>query len=81
MYPRHAFVITHSSDDQKIVVVMCALGQVGVASSARQGRFSVGDSFGNEAKFLNYFQPTSNLLTHALTRTRSSDEQKDVLLV
>lgn len=77
MYPRYAFVKTHSSYDQKIVVVMCALG-VGQLRKTRE--VSVGDRFGNEAKHLNYFQQTS-ILNHALTRTHSSDEQRDVHLV
>ena len=79
MYPSYAFVKTHSSDDQKIVVVMCALG-VGRLRKTREV-FRGRTLLGNEAKCLNYFQQTSNRLNHALARTRSSDEQKDVLLV
>jgi hypothetical protein len=42
MYPRYAFVKTHSSYDQKIVVVMCALG-VGQLRKTRE--VSVGGPF------------------------------------
>ena len=58
---------------------MCALG-VGQLRKSREV-FRGRTLLGNEAKFLNYFQQTSNRLNHALTRTRSNEEQKDVLLV